>query len=244
MRYLAPLFLSLVMIWPLAAQDPAIVLLERLDQQEVWQSSHVQGSIRVTDRRGTRETTFESWSSGQDRTMVRFTSGESAGQVVLRLPSAMYVAWPEADKPVKLQGAALRDAVAGSDLSYEDMAGERGYLARYKPTLTGRETIAGKPCVILELEARQGGLAWPYLRLWVEENPVRVLKVEKYSLNRRLLKTEEVRAFMTLGQRQVPSEILVRDQIRQRGETVFRIASLEIDIPIPDSRFSLGELAW
>ena len=92
----------------------ADALLAKLDHNEAGVSSHFVGSITVEDRFGKKVSAFESFSQGTDKALVVFTAGEEKGQKILRLKDTLYVAYPEADKPVKIQGAALKDSVAGS----------------------------------------------------------------------------------------------------------------------------------
>ncbi len=58
---------------------------------------------------------------------------------------------------IRLQGAALRQSVLGSDLSYEDMTEEKTTLDDYDVTLDGSETISGRDCYILTLTAKKQG---------------------------------------------------------------------------------------
>jgi len=228
----------------LAAQTPtADELLARLDRQETSASSHAVGTITVTDRFGTKVTGFESWTRGRDQSLTAFTSGDEKGQKILRLQDTLYVGYPEADKPVKIQGAALKDSVAGSDLSYEDLAGDRSLAGRYTPKIVGAEPVAGEDCTVLELTARRPGLAYPLLRIWVADDGAG-RKVEKYALGGRLLKTQEVLAVTRTAGRTVPTKVRMTDALKTRSSTVFEIRRQELDAPVDPARFRLEELGW
>ena len=224
----------------LSAED----LLARLDRNEAGTSSHFVGRVTVEDRFGKKVTGFDSFSQGEDRALVVFTSGEEKGQKILRLKDTLYVSYPEADKPVKIQGAALRDSVAGSDFSYEDMAGDRSYASRYTARLGGEEAVAGEPCVVLELRARMPGLAYPLLKVWVALADFSGRKMEKYSQNGRLLKTQTVLEILHAAGRTVPSKATMTDTMRGRSQTQFEISLAELDVSVEASKFSLEELTW
>jgi outer membrane lipoprotein-sorting protein len=222
----------------------ADALLVRLDHNQTSLSGHALGSITVQDRFGTKSTDFESWSQGSDRSLVVFTSGDEKGQKILRLGDTIYVAYPDADKPVKIQGAALRDSVAGSDFSYEDMAGDTSVASRYSASLAGEETVNGELCGILDLTAKKPGLSYPILRVWVSLKDFTGRKTEKYSQNRRLLKTEEVLQTTVVAGRTVATKAEMADAIKVKSKTLFLLSRIELDIKVPASKLSLEELTW
>lgn len=222
----------------------AAELVAGLDRNEAGTSSHFVGTITVEDRFGTKSSGFESWSLGSDQSLVEFTSGEEKGQKILRKGETLYVAYPEADKPVKLQGAALKDSVAGSDFSYEDMAGDKSYASRYDAKIVGEESASGEPCVVLELKAKKPGLAYPLLKVWLALSDTSVRKMEKYSQNGRLLKTQEVLAVLKSAGRTIPSHAVMTDALKTKSKTTFTIARAELDVKVDAKRFSLEELTW
>lgn len=222
----------------------AAQLLAQLDRNEAGTSSHFVGAITVEDRFGTKTSGFESWSLGNDQSLVEFTSGEEKGQKILRKGETLYVAYPEADKPVKLQGAALKESVAGSDFSYEDMAGDKSYASRYEAKIVGEEAASGEPCVVLELKAKKTGLAYPLLKVWMAVSDASVRKMEKYSLNGRLLKTQEVLAVLNSAGRTIPSHVVMTDALKTKSKTTFTVARAELDGRVDAQRFSLEELTW
>lgn len=217
-------------------------ILERLDRNEGYASSHSSGSILVEDRRGTKTSGFESWTEGRDKSLVVFTSGEEKGQKIFRLPEAMYLSYPDADKPFKIQGAALRDSVAGSDFSYEDMAGDKSWSGRFNPVIIKTETIRGLVCTVLELTAKNEGEAYPMVRIWVSRDDFTGVRMEKYSRNKQLLKIQDVEAFLTVKDRRVPSRIVMVDVKKPKNRTVLTLDRLEVDITLPKDLMSLGAL--
>jgi len=222
----------------------AEALLAKLDRNETSLSAHVVGTLTVEDRFGTKVTGFESWSKGTEQSLIVFTSGEEKGQKILRLKDTLYVAYPDADKPIKIQGAALKDSVAGSDLSYEDMAGDTSLVSRYTAVLSGEETLRGEPCAVLTLTAKKPGLPYPVVKAWVSLKEFTARKTERYSQNSRLLKTEEVLATTVSGGRTVTTQAVMTDAIKVKSKTLFDLTKVEIDVPVPAAKFSLEELTF
>jgi outer membrane lipoprotein-sorting protein len=222
----------------------AEALLAKLDRNQTSATGHALGSVTVEDRFGTKVTTFESWSRGKDSSLVVFTSGEDKGQKILRLKDTIYVAYPEADKPVKIQGAALKDSVGGSDLSYEDMAGDTSLVSRFSAVRSPDETVAGELCAVLELTATKPGLAYPFQKVWVALKDFSPRKSEKYSQNKRLLKTEEVLAVSVVAGRTITTKAVLADAVKVKSKTTFELTKVELDGSVDARKFSLEELTW
>ena len=231
----------------LAAQtsgDRAELILAALDRNQVAKTTHSVGTISVEDRYGTKISRFESYTQDADKSLLAFTSGDEKGQKILRLKDTIYLAYPEADKAVKIQGAALRDSVAGSDFSFEDMNGERGYASRYNPTIAGEENLNGAACTVLELNAKKPGLAYPYVKIWVATADSAVRRIEEYSQNKRLLKRQEVLAVKTIAGKTVPVEMVMSDLLKGKSKTTIKLDTVEWDKPLDAKLFGLAELSW
>jgi len=232
---------------PLGAQTPGLdadALVARLDRNEAGTSAQVSGTLTVQDRFGTKVSSFDSWALGSEFSLLVFTAGEEKGQKILRRGTTLYVAYPDADKPVKIQGAALKDSVAGSTFSFEDLAGDRTWAGRYRARLVGDEAVAGEACAVVELRARGPGLAYPLVKVWISRADFSGRKLEKYSQNERLLKTQVVEAVLHTGGRTLPSKVVMTDALKAGAQTTFEVTRAVLDQSLPASKFSLEELGW
>ena len=162
------LFVVLVTLSPLGAIT-AEQIISALDANTHFKSSHSMGSITTVDRFGEKTSTFEAWSKGEHTSLIEFTSRAERGQKILRTGSNLYLYYPEADQLIRLQGAALRQSVLGSDLSYEDMTKEGATLSSYRATLLGEEAVNSTPCWIVKLEAKSRSSAYPVQTIWVDQ---------------------------------------------------------------------------
>ena len=115
-------------------------IVRRMQSNQVYETSRMRGRMTVTDRFGTKVTTFISYSRGSEDALIEFTSTEEKGQKILRTRDEIYIFYPGAEELIRLQGAAFRDAVLGSDMSYEDLTGGKSILELYEVSLEGRET--------------------------------------------------------------------------------------------------------
>ena len=109
-------------------------IIRRMEENTVYDTARSKGSMIINDRFGTKVSTYVSYAEGADTTLIEFTSLEEEGMKILRTQDEIYLFYPDAEELIRLQGAALRDSVMGSDMSYEDMTGGKDLLDAYKET--------------------------------------------------------------------------------------------------------------
>lgn len=244
-RLIAAAALAALALAPAAAQAlTADQVVERLERNIVFDTARSAGSMIVRDRFGERESTWVSWSRGEDTALIEFTSAEERGMKILRTSDEIYLYYPDAAELIRLQGAALRDAVLGSDMSYEDMTGGKGLLNSYRATLEGTETVDGRPCYRVSLQAVRRDVPYYRQTLWVDTGIFAYRKVHKFARSGTLLKEIEVAEIRRIAGRDVATRMTLRDSLKKNSSTTFVLSEIEIDRPLPPNIFSLGELTW
>ncbi|NCB02208.1 MAG: outer membrane lipoprotein-sorting protein [Spirochaetia bacterium] len=196
------------------------------------------------DRFGEKTSTFEAYSKGSYDSLIEFTSIMEKGQKVLRTEGELYLYYPDANELIRLTGAALRQSLLGSDISYEDMTGEKDTLRDYDVTLGGTKMINGKECYELHLVAKTRKVAYPKQLIYVDTETFVVMKGEYSTSSDRVLKEIEVLSTMKVGERTIPNETKIVDTLKRNTSTIMKINSIEIDIPLNDDLFSIDSLTW
>ncbi len=239
---LLPLVLMIGAV-PLGALTGAEVI-RNMERNERHSSAHTTGSLEISDRFGTRTKTFISTAVGDDRLLLEFTNPEEAGQKILRLDDEIYLYFPEAEEVIHLQGAALRDDVLGSDFSYEDMTAEGSLLDDYEVELEGTELIDGHDCHRLRLTATRRDVAYPIQVTWIDAELFVTRRTEQFSLRGRPLKQMAISDYREVGGKLVPVRLEMSDLMKKDSRTVFLIDTIEVDIDVEESLFSLEELTF
>ncbi|MFW5801970.1 MAG: outer membrane lipoprotein-sorting protein [Spirochaeta sp.] len=219
-------------------------IIERMEENQTHETSRMEGRMIISDRFGDRTSTFEMYSEGSERFLVEFTSPNEEGQRVLRRDDSLYLFYPDARETIRIQGAALRDSLLGSDISYEDMTGGRGLAENYSFELIGEETVQDHTVYKVELSAGTTDVAYPTQIYWIDTEQFVLRKSEQYARSGRLLKTTEILETMERGEYLFPSRIRITDETRRSSGTVMEIAEAEVDIDLPDDTFSLERLTW
>lgn len=239
------LVLAFGVLFSVSAQfDQAVQIIKDMEHQEVFKSAEVTGRMVINDRFGEKTSTFVSWSLGNDLSLIEFTSVEEQGQKILRDGEDLYLYYPEAEEEIRLSGSALRDGILGSDVSYEDMTGEKSLLDDYNITDFRSDTLAGKECWVIELEAKRPTVPYPKEIIWVNKATGNGMQTEKYSLSGRLLKVERVLEYRTQDGYTFPVDIRVEDKLKRDSYTEFEIDDVKIDVDIDENFFSRDNLTW
>ncbi len=237
------LCLSVATLLPLMGAT-AQQIIAALDANTHFSTSHSTGFITTVDRFGTRTSTFEAWAKGEHTSLIAFTSGLERGQKILRTESSLYLYYPDADQVIRLQGAALRQSVLGSDLSYEDLTKEGNTLSSYQATLLGEERFDDVLCWVVKLEAKSKSSAYPTQTLWIDQEHTVVRKARYATSSGRGLKEMEVIETMEVNGRVVAKKSRVVDLLKKNSHTTMHIESLEIDLALSDAIFGLENLSW
>ena len=207
-------------------------IIRRLEEHRTYDTSRAEMTMTIRDRFGEREST-----------MIAYSRGER-GQKVLRTANEIYLYYPDAAELVRLQGAALRESMLGSDVSYEDLTGGKTFLDTYDASLEGEEQIDGHATYRVHLEARRRNVAYPRQTMWIDQELFVVRRTEQYALSGRHLKTVTAARIEMIDGVPVPLEQVISDELKRNSSTTVRIEELEIGIPLEDSIFSLEELSW
>lgn len=219
-------------------------IIRKMDEQSTFETSSSTGTIRTTDRFGTKESTFKAWARGTSESLIEFTSIAERGQKILRTRGSLYLYYPDADELIRLQGAALRQSVLGSDLSYEDMTEEKNTLDNYRVVLNGSEMINNRDCHVLTLTAKNRQVAYPVQKIWVDKETYLVWKAEYSTAQGRLLKEMEVLSTITVSGRTLPRETRIEDKMKRDSATWMILDTLEVNVPLDRNLFSLENLTW
>ena len=243
MRIAATITCILLTMMTLAAIS-AEEVVRNMDAVETFDTSYSEGRIVTTDRFGEKISTFRAWSRGAYDSLIEFTSVAERGQKILRTSGELYLFYPDAEELIRLQGAALRQSMLGSDISYEDMTGEKDTLDDYTVKLLGEETIKGRVCHVLELTAKTRTVAYPVQKLWVDTQTFMVWKGQFSTKSGRLLKEMQVMETMEIDGRTLPKVSTIEDKMKRDSTTEMSMDLLEIDVDLDPAIFTLQNLTW
>jgi len=227
-----------------SAQVTAREVLERLDANMTIRTVRMRAELIVHYRGGDDRTmTFESWERGTDHSFLEFTApARDAGSRFLRLGDAMWIYLPRVGKSVRIQGHMLRQGFMGSDFSYGDASENPSMANDYDAVIERRDTVEGRPVVVLSLTARRPNLSYPRRRTWVDTERWVPLREELFAASGRLLKTMTLSDVRRLADRWYPFRVELDDALQTETTTTFRVLEMRLNVAVPPEVFTLRYL--
>ena len=200
-------------------------------------------TLRMTvNRTGkpTRVVSMEGFKSGDDRGLVRYTEPpKEKGTVYLRRDDNTYIYIPAAEKVARV---GPKQTFGGGDFNNGDIF--RLSLTRdYEATLSGEETVDGVICHVLELKARNRGVAYDRVRYLVRKDGTFFPSLaEYYTISGKKLKILRSDEVETLGGRKRPTRMVMESALETGAFTEIKFLKIDDRPKLDERMFSPASL--
>ncbi len=218
-------------------------ILRKVDANTTFDSISYEGTLAIHSRDTVRTKQMKAIAVGTSKALVEFTNPEDRGTKYLKIDKNLWIYFPSEQDTVKISGHMLKEGMMGSDVSYEDALESDALYKKYSVTVTGEETLDGRPCYVLKLDARVKDVPYDARKIWVDRERFVALREEMYAKSGRLLKVSRVLDVEHIGGRWFPVKSEVSDKLRQDSRTVFTMTNVEFNVPVNNSMFSLRNLS-
>ena len=218
----------------------AMEILERIDQNMVYETAYAEGEMIITIKNRTITKRFSSYALGNEKSFIEFLSpARDRGTKILKIEDIVKIYYPSAERILRLSGHMLRQSMMGSDFSFEDMT-ERSTKLReeYSAELTGEETFDGRLCYQVTLVSKLPKQTYFTRKIWVDKERFLGLKEELYAKSGKLLKVMTVDEIKNYRNRFYPTRITLEDKLRAKSKTEMVVTRIDFDIQIPSGIFS------
>lgn len=219
-------------------------ILRRIDENMVVEQAVSRATMIIHGRSGTRTITSRAWRKGRNRSLVEYLSpARERGKKMLRLQDKIWNYVPEpSDRIITISGHLLRQAVMGSDLSYEDITENDRLVERYEAVVTAEEEYEGRPCWVVGMSATVKDVAYHSRKIWVDKQRWLPLREERFAKSGRLLKTTRItEAFLVEG-RWYPKHMIFKDMLSRGEGTEYIIESIDFSAEVPDHMLTKAAL--
>lgn len=227
---------------PAAAQDAeATRILERAQRSVLGETASY--TLRMTVNRNGKEprvVTMDGFKSGDDRGLARYTDPpKEKGTVYLRRDDSTYIYLPAAEKVARV---GPKQTFGGGDFNNGDVF--RLALTRdYDASLAGEETVEGVPCHVLELKARNRGVAYDRVRYLVRKDGTYFpCMAEYFTISGKKLKTLRSDEIETIGGRKRPTRLIMANALEQGASTEIKFLRIDDHPKLDDRMFSPASL--
>jgi len=226
-----------------AQQPTGKEILDRIDKNMASRSTITVSKMIINGARQTRTIEAKTWGIGDQKAFTEYLSpAREKGTKMLKLEDKLWIYSPGSDRTIQISGHMLRQSVMGSDLSYEDMMNNSELLDDYDAGVIGSETIEGRNCWIVELQAKTAEVNYQVRKVWVDKIRYIPLKEELYAKSGKLLKRMELFDITKIDNRWYPKKIVFKDMLKNGDGTEFIIVDIEFDKEIPEYLFTKASL--
>lgn len=227
------------------AQDLSVnEIMQKYDTNAVYETGHMNATMKTTDTIGSSKNTFESYSKKNGDTLIVITEGADSGQKILRLQNSVYLYYPDAEEVIRLQGSALKESIMGSDFTYEDLTGDNSTLSNYNAQLLGLEKVDDADCYHVKLTAKSKKQLYQIEEIWIDTQMFASRKVIVYSASGKALSENRTTDFKQVSGKWIGTKSTMQNLLKKSSKTEMLISNVEINCPIPEKYFSQDELSW
>ncbi len=200
-------------------------------------------TLRMTVNRtgkSPRVVAMDGFKSGDDRGLVRYTEPpKEKGTVYLRRDDNTYIYLPAAEKVARV---GPKQTFGGGDFNNGDIF--RLSLTRdYEATLAGEETVEGVPCHVLELKAKNRGVAYDRVRYLVRKDGTYFpCLAEYFTISGKKLKILRSSEVETLGGRKRPTRMIMESALETGASTELKFLRIDDRPKLDERMFSPASL--
>ncbi len=218
-------------------------ILSRVDKNYESLTRIALSTMVIKGERETRTIKIKSWGHELDKTFsVYLSPARDKGTKMLKIKDELWTYSPDTDRIIKIAGHMLRQSMSGSDVSYEDFMQDPILSNSYEAKLMGEDTLKGRACYKLELNAIRGDVAYSSRKLWVDKERFIPLKQELYAKSGKLLKVFAIDEVFKVKDRWYPKKMKYKDVMLKGEGTEITMESIEFDVEIPEYIFTKASL--
>lgn len=238
-------FLLTTAMAPVQAQDlTAREIIKKSDEKVRGESSRGEMKMTIIRPSWTREMSMKMWSLGDDYSLILVTApARDKGTAFLKRDKEIWNWQPTIDRVIKLPPSMMMQSWLGSDFTNDDLIRESSILEDYEHRLLGAEVIDGRDCYQIEMIPKEeAAVVWGKVIVWIDKVEFIQLKTEFYDEDDYLVNTMLGKKIKDLGGKQLASVLEVIPADEEGHMTRIEYVSLEFDIAIEESFFSVQNM--
>ena len=240
-------FVMLALVAPVPGQETTELSARDIVRAAVnhWRGLSSQSEMTMVIHRPDweRSMTMRAWTKGDKQSLVRVTEpAKDRGNGTLTDDNNMWSFSPKVNRVIKIPSSMMGQSWMGSDFSNKDVARADDIIDQYDHTLLGADKIDG--LTVYEIQSiphEEAAVVWGREVLRIRSDHV-VLEHRFYDQDNELVKSLESLEIAEMGGRTVAKRQRM-SKTEEPGEwTEIQVNSVEYEIDIPDSMFTLSNL--
>ncbi len=232
------LLLALVIVVVSLRGDETQGILERIDAFRIPYSDFLI-QVRITSYERDKvkeEALFDSYISGDDRSLVIAREYKTRGMKILYVKENMWVHLPNTHRPIRITPIQrLMGEASNGDIA------RVGFGEDYDAELIEETDHDGVPCARVLLKARTESSTYARIILTVHRRDYRPLRAEFFLLSGKHFKTATYDEYSPIAGKLILTRMTIRDEVRRSRWTVLEYERIE-QKSIPDRYFNKNYL--
>ena len=219
-------------------------ILREIDDLWRGESSHGRFTMQVKTEHYTRTLQMEGWTKGTEKTLMRILKPlKEKGTATLKSEDTIYSYLPKTDRTIRLTSGMMMGSWMGSHFTNDDLVKESRMEEDYIPRISFEGSRDGQQVIAFELKPKpEAPVVWGKLELMVTKKDYLPVYEKFYDEDMKLARTMVFERIKPLAGRPRPSVMRLTPADKPDEFTEFVYESLELNIPIKDSFFSLANL--
>lgn len=221
-------------------------LVDKANKALRGDSSRARVTMTITTPHWTRTMDIEGWNRGRQMAFIEILGpAKDKGNITLRRKNEMWLWMPKVERVIKIPPTMMHSSWQGSDFTYEDIVKADSIVKDYDHKLLRVVDHPDHKTYEVEADPKPDApVVWGKVLLWIAQYGDDVVgeKEEDYSERGDLIRTIKFSDLKLLGGRRLPSRLECIPETRKGRRTILVYRSLDFDLPLPDSFFSLSRL--
>jgi len=234
------------------ADDPPAVdsplfpawVMDQIDDMHRGQSSHGVMSMTVKTEHWTRKLTMESWSRGEDHSLVRILSPKKErGTATLQNGDDLFTYLSKTGRTIKISGGMMGGSWMGSHFTNNDLVRSSRMVDEYAIVLSGQGTLGGVPQYVFTLTPKpDAAVVWGKIEVTIRQEGLLPTRQVFFDEDGEAVRALEFQDYREVDGRMLAGSLVVRPLDGSGEFTRVVYESIEFDVELPDRMFTLQHL--
>lgn len=220
---------SFVSIWAITVDE----IIEKTDRNMVSKNIIYKANMIITENEDVREMAMDIFFKDENNTLIEIIES-STGHTnrVLKKDGQMFLYIPSAGVSIKIKGHMIKEGFMGSDFSYEDISENRKISELYDT-----ELIESDSMYIIYMTAKVNEAPYKIKKSYIRKDVFLPIREEIYSSSERLLKVFEILDYRKIGDKYIPTDMIMKDLLKQGSMTEIIYTDVKIKDKLNDKYF-------
>ncbi len=219
-------------------------VMDRIDDMHRGGSSHAVLSMTVKTEHWTRTLTMESWTRGEDHSLVRILAPKKEkGTATLKAKDDLFTYLSKTGRTIKITGAMLGGSWMGSHFTNNDLVKSSRMADDYEIKLTGQGTLGGVPQYVFTLTPKPDApVVWGKIEVTVQQDELLPTREIFYDEDGEAVRAMEFGDYREVDGSKLAGSMTVRPMDGSGEFTRVVYQSIEFGADLPPSMFTVQHL--